>query len=174
MKYKLVEHQTLEGTVTAVHDGDSIKVVFPNETVWVRLYGCDAPEVISNYVTSNQPFGVESGAALRKLVKGKKVVVETLFRDRYNRMICKVSVKQEESGAANIDLTEYVIANGFAWWLSEPKMAPETAERLKSLHDTAKGNKSGLWGISGRKLRPSTWRKDHKRFATAKVFEDLW
>jgi hypothetical protein len=28
MKYKLVEHQTLEGTVTAVHDGDSIKVVF--------------------------------------------------------------------------------------------------------------------------------------------------
>jgi endonuclease YncB( thermonuclease family) len=174
MKYKLVERQTLEGTVAAVHDGDSIKVVFPTETVWVRLYGCDAPEVISNYVTANQPFGTESGAALRKLVKGKKVIVETLFKDKFNRMICKVKVKVDDTSDAMVDLTEYLIVNGYAWWLSEPKMVPETVARLKSLHDTAKGNKSGLWSISGRKLRPSTWRKDHKRFGTAKLYEDLW
>lgn len=171
MKYKLVENQKLEGVVTAVHDGDSIKVVFPNETVWVRLYGCDAPEVISNHVTTNQPFGVESGKALRNLVKGKKVLVETLFRDRYNRMICKVSLLVDDQ---KIDLTEYTISNGLSWWLSEPKMALEEKEKYRALHDTAKGNKSGLWGVSGRKLRPSTWRKDNKRFGTAKIYEDLW
>jgi len=128
--------------------------------------------VISNYVTVTQPFGTESGAALRSFVKGKKVVVETLFRDKFNRMICRVSLKQVDGSL--VDLTEYVISNGFAWWLSEPKMPVETATRLKSLHDTAKNSKVGLWGISGRKLRPSTWRKDHRRFSTAKVYEELW
>ncbi len=167
MKYKIVERQTLEGLVTAVHDGDSIKVVFPSETVWVRLYGCDAPEVISNYVSANQPFGVDSGKALRDLVKGKKVVVETLFKDVYNRMICKVTLD-------GVDLTEYLVTNGLAWWLSEPRIKPETRAKLKDLHEASKASKKGLWGISGRKVRPSTWRKDHKRFGTAKVFEDLW
>tara|TARA_R110000868_G_scaffold320909_17_gene581966 strand:+ start:612 stop:1115 length:504 start_codon:yes stop_codon:yes gene_type:complete len=167
MKYKIVENKILEGVVAAVHDGDSIKVVFPSETVWVRLYGCDAPEVISNHVTANQPFGTNSGNALRTLVKGKKVQVETLFKDMYNRMICKVSLD-------GIDLTEYLVTNGLAWWLSEPKMKPETVSKLKGLHEAAKTGRKGFWGISGRKVRPSTWRKDHKRFGTAKVFEDLW
>jgi endonuclease YncB( thermonuclease family) len=167
MKYKIVEHQTLEGIVTAVHDGDSIKVVFPSETVWVRLYGCDAPEVISNYVSANQPFGVDSGKALRELVKGKKVQVETLFRDIYNRMVCKVALD-------GLDLTEHLVTNGLAWWLLEPKMKPDVVSKLKGLHEAAKAAKKGLWGISGRKVRPATWRKYNKRIRTSKIYEDLW
>lgn len=168
MKYKLIENTTIEGVVTAVHDGDSIKVVFPSETVWVRLYGCDAPEVVSNHVTSSQPGGVYSGDALRAFLKGRKVKVETLFKDMYNRMICKVDVD-------GVDLTEYVISNGLAWWLSEPKMKPEIVSKLKELHEISKASKKGLWGISGRKMRPSTWRKYHKRFGIVdKIYEDLW
>lgn len=167
MRYKLIEKQILEGTVTAVHDGDSIKVVLPSETVWIRLYGCDAPEVISNYVSTNQPFGVESGAILRDTVKGKKVVVETLFRDIYNRMVCKVTLNGK-------DLTEFLIENGYAWWYSEPKMSTELVKKLKDLHNIAKAEKKGLWGEGGRKVRPTTWRKYNKRFGSVKPFEDLW
>lgn len=167
MRYKLVEHEILEGKVTAVHDGDSIKVVFPTETVWVRLYGCDAPEVISNYVSANQPFGTEAGLLLRDTVKGKTVKVETLFRDVYNRMICKVTLDGK-------DLTEFMVENGYAWWYQEPKMKPEIKERLKTLHNTAKEGKLGLWGEKGRKVRPTTWRSYNKRFGTSKIFEDLW
>jgi len=167
MKYKLVEHQTLTGTVTAVHDGDSIKVVFHGENVWVRLYGCDAPEVVSNHVTKSQPFGAESGNYLRLLLKGKTVKVETLFKDMYQRMICKVSID-------GVDVTEHMVQNGHAWWLGEPKIDSSVKEKLKSMHNAAKADKKGLWSISGRKVRPATWRKDHKRFSAVKLYEDLW
>lgn len=167
MKYKLIERKILEGTVTAVHDGDSIKVVFPGETVWVRLYGCDAPEVISNHVTANQPHGAASGAFLRSLLKGKRVTVETLFKDVFNRMICKVSI----DGA---DVTEIMVEAGQAWWLSEPRMEDSIKVKIRALHEAAKASGKGLWSVAGRKVRPSTWRKDHKRFGSAKPYEDLW
>lgn len=167
MKYKIIERQVLEGIVTAVHDGDSIKVVFPGETVWVRLYGCDAPEVVSNHVTANQPHGAASGAFLRSLLKGKRVTVETLFKDIFNRMICKVSIDGS-------DVTEIMLEAGQAWWLSEPKMNTETKIKIRALHDSAKSSGKGFWAVAGRKVRPSTWRKDHRRFSTTKLYEDLW
>lgn len=177
MRYAIVPKETKTGIVKAVHDGDSIKVQFEDgEVVWVRLYGCDAPEVISNYVTQSQPFGVDSGNKLRELLKGKTVTVETLFRDMYQRMICKVilTLKVPNTEDVKVDVTEYLIENGLAWWLGEPKMAVETKNKLQALHEAAKAKKIGFWAVSGRKVRPSTWRKDHKRFSTTKLFPELW
>lgn len=167
MKYKLIPKQIKEGVVTAVHDGDSIKVVFPDETVWVRLYGCDAPEVVSNHVTAAQPGGKLAGDFLRNTVKGKKVVVETLFKDQYQRMICKVKLN-------GVDLTENLIEQGWAWWLKEPSMDAKLSNRLKELHNKAKSSRIGLWGLAGRKVKPETWRKNNRRFSMEKEFEDLW
>lgn len=167
MKYTLLPKQTKTGVVTAVHDGDSIKVVFPDETVWIRLYGCDAPEVVSNHVAAHQPAGKEAGSFLRGFVKGKTVTVETLFKDQFGRMICKVMLGEE-------DLTERMIASGWAWFLPEPKMQTETVVKLKTLHETAKKSKDGLWAFAGRKVRPETWRKNNRRFSMEKEYEDLW
>lgn len=177
MKYKIIPNETKVGIVKAVHDGDSIKVKFEDgEVSWVRLYGCDAPEVISNHVGANQPYGKEAGDELRKLVKGQKVEVQTLFLDQYKRMVCKVYLLKEELGQdlQKIDVTKALISNGLAWWLDEPKMTSELRAELKSLHEYAKGQMFGLWGQEGRKLRPSTWRSRNRRFLMEKEFEDLW
>lgn len=175
MKYTIIPNETKIGIVKAVHDGDSIKIQFEDgEVSWVRLYGCDAPEVISNHVGANQPYGKEAGDYLRKLIKGQKVKVQTLFRDQFNRMICKVDLINEADRTNFLDLTLRLISNGMAWWLDEPKMQPELRAELKSLHAYAKGEMLGLWGQSGRKLRPSTWRSRNRRFLMEKEFEELW
>jgi endonuclease YncB( thermonuclease family) len=177
MRYSIIPNQTKTAVVKAVHDGDSIKVQFEDgEVSWIRLYGCDAPEVISNHVTKDQPHGRESGNELRKLIKGQTVEVETLFRDQYGRMICKVNLLKEELGSdlQKIDLTKLLISEGLAWWLEEPKMDSTVKTELKSLHEYAKGKMLGLWSRQGRKLRPSTWRSRNRRFTMEKEFEDLW
>lgn len=173
MKYKIIPNETKLGIVKAVHDGDSIKIQFEDgEVSWIRLYGCDAPEIISNHVGANQPYGKESGDKLRELIKGKEVKVKTLFRDQYQRMICKVDFI--DSNQSEIDLSWLLIASGLAWSLTEPKMDDDTKLKLKSLQEYAKGKMLGLWGQEGRKLRPSTWRSRNRRFLMEKEFEDLW
>ena len=174
MRYKIIPNETKFGIVKAVHDGDSIKVEFEDKEVsWIRLYGCDAPEVISNYVTADQPHGRKSGNFLRELIKGEKVKVETLFRDQFNRMICKVTAFNEVV-PEGYDLTIYLIDHGQVWWLNEPSMNDEEKVKLRTLHEIAKNEKLGLWGEEGRKLRPSTWRSRNRRFSLEKEFEDLW
>lgn len=175
MKYSIIPNETKLGIVKAVHDGDSIKIQFEDgEVSWVRLYGCDAPEVISNHVGANQPYGKEAGDETRKMIKGKNVEVQTLFRDQFNRMICKVKLINEVDRNDDLDLTLFLISRGLAWWLDEPKMNPDLRLELKSLQEYAKGMMFGLWGIEGRKLRPSTWRSRNRRFLMEKEFEELW
>ncbi len=170
-RYELVERQILTGTVMAVHDGDSYKVKFKDETVWIRLYGCDTPEVISNYVTKDQPFGRLAGNKMRELLKGNEVKVEVLFKDQYGRWICKIWFN-------DIDLTEYVVKNGFGWHLREPKMKTSYFEGLKIFQEQSKVQRLGLWGETGRKVRPSTWREQNRRFTLneniTKEFPELW
>ncbi len=177
MRYAIVPNETKVGIVKAVHDGDSIKVKFDDgEVSWIRLYGCDAPEVVSNHVSTTQPYGVESGNFLRDLVKGWPVTVHTLFRDQYQRMICKVEfeIPSEEDNSVIVDLSVHLIENGMAWWLSEPSQTQEDLDFLKSVHDFAKQGKIGLWGHDGRKLRPSTWRSRNRRPAGFVNDPELW
>lgn len=174
MKYSIIPNQTKEGIVKAVHDGDSIKVLFDDgEVSWIRIWGIDAPEVFSNHVGANQPFGKESGQALRDLTKGNRVEVQTLFSDQFNRMICKVKLINLTDRRLDIDLTWFQIVKGFAWWLPEPKMTSDERTWLKGWHDTAKSDKVGLWADPGRKLRPSTWRERNRLFNLSSEFEDL-
>jgi len=171
LKYQLIERQTLTGEVKAVHDGDSFKIKFETgEVSWIRIYGCDAPEVTSNHVSSTQPFGRESGNIMRAMIKGKRVKVDTLFKDKYGRMICNVFLLTD----TEIDLTDHLISNGLAWWLDESNMTPETRIKLKSQHELAKAGKVGLWGQTGRKLRPSTWRGRNRNPVGFKFDEDLF
>lgn len=157
MKYSIIPNETKIGIVKAVHDGDSIKVKFEDgEVSWVRLYGCDAPEVVSNHVSATQPYGIEAGKKLRDLIKGKEVKVHTLFRDQYQRMICKVYFI--DSNQSEIDLSWLLITSGCAWNLIEPKMTKDEKVLLNEWQNFAKGKKIGLWGQPGRKIRPSTWR----------------
>lgn len=145
--------------VLAVHDGDSYKVRFDstNEIVWVRLYGIDCPEVVSNHITNSQPYGRETGDFVRNLIKGKPVQVDSLGEDVYGRMVAKVTFN-------GTDLTQFLLTYGYGWYLQNSKLSSEEISKLKSLQEFAKNTKQGLWALPGRKLRPSTWRSRHWRY----------
>lgn len=175
MKYSIIPHETKTGVVKAVHDGDSIKVKFEDgEVAWIRIYGCDAPEVVSNHVSATQPYGVESGKYLRDMVKGNVVEVQTLFRDKYQRMICKVKLINALDRNLDVDLTWILISTGNAWWLSEPSQSKDELNQLKRLQENANQLNIGLWGQPGRKVRPSTWRGRNHNPAGLVNDPELW
>lgn len=157
------------GVVKAVHDGDSYKVHFLSKdtTYWIRLWGADAPEVISNHVTAHQPGGVQSGQFARTYLKNDTVLVEYVSTDEFNRSVCKVF-------RDSVDVTKYLIENGQAWWYGDKKMPKEYLAELKRLQLEARQSQLGFWGLPGTKFRPSRWRADHKRFSKRKLFIDLW
>lgn len=136
-------------TVMAVHDGDSYNVKFEDGSKeWIRLYGVDCPEVISNHITKNQPYGVQTGDHVRSLLKGKQVTIDTLKRDPYDRLVSKVLLND------STDLSTYLVRNGYAWSL---------VKAYDQIQKNAKQSKIGLWGLSGRKLKPATFRKKNWR-----------
>ncbi|MEI6314679.1 MAG: thermonuclease family protein [Syntrophus sp. (in: bacteria)] len=85
---------TVEGTVSKVSDGDTIRLLTTEQTVLkVMLYGIDAPETPKlDYRTGQvnkpgQPYGEEAEQALKSKIYGKQVVVEIMDIDKYKRMV---------------------------------------------------------------------------------------
>jgi endonuclease YncB( thermonuclease family) len=98
----LVQADTLTGRVVRVIDGDTIVVLDPsNAQHKIRLTGIDAPE-------RKQAFGSKSKEYLPDSVAGKFVVVEYNKRDRYQRILGKVLLGDE-------DLNLEQIRAGLAW-----------------------------------------------------------
>lgn len=93
----------LQGTCTAVADGDTISVRdhAAAQTVKVRLNGIDAPETA-------QEYGQESKRYLASRILGKTVRVEGGNRDKYGRLLGTVYL-----GAENMNLT--MVRQGWAW-----------------------------------------------------------
>lgn len=149
--------QRTNAFVLAVHDGDSYKVKLDGaeRTMWIRLWGVDCPEVQSIYVVKDQPFGVAVGDSIRNMIKEQRVYVDTLERDFYRRMIAKVHYGE-------IDLTRYVIENGYGWYYNSKGMTNDERKALKSAQKYAKANKFGLWGLDGEIVNPATFRKNNK------------
>jgi len=86
--------RTVEGSVTAVSDGDTFKIgTIEGTRLKIRLYGIDAPETEKiNRSTGmiskqGQPYGEEAFGALKSKILGKKVRVDIIDIDRYKRMV---------------------------------------------------------------------------------------
>lgn len=144
----------VSATVMAVHDGDSFKVKLDstNQVIWIRLSDVDAPEVLSNYVSADQPHGKEIGFAMRKMLKGQKVTLDTLYRDKYKRMVANVYL----NGAS---VSKYMVENGYAWYTPYGTSNPEMVKAFKF----AKRKKLQIWnGLGDKPIRPSTFRLTHK------------
>ena len=149
--------------VKAVHDGDSYKIQWEDGTQeWVRLWGCDAWEVIfPPHVTKNQPYGVQTANFVRSVLKGQTVTVDTTVGqdDPFGRRVVKVRLDSalysridSVPGEYVNDLSTYLVLNGYAWWVDRTLQEPM---------NQAKDSKIGAWALSGRKVKPSTWRRKH-------------
>ena len=132
-----------EAVVVSVYDGDTI-TVRTDETIKIRLYGIDAPEL-------KQPFGQASKQAMSGLVFGKKVTVMPDKKDRYGRTIARVE-------ADGRDVSVQVVETGMAHWYEQ--YAKRDTE-MQSAQTKAKSAKLGIWSVPDA-IAPWEYRKQKK------------
>jgi micrococcal nuclease len=138
--------RNFQGVVTHVTDGDSLWVrtaagAAPRQ---VRLQGIDAPEIC-------QPYGREARAALAALALHRQVLVATRARDRYERIVARVSVGRQDLGA-------WMVAHGHAWSDGyRGSGGPYARQQQDAIRSSL-----GLWAAGGA-LRPRDFRRRHGR-----------
>ena len=78
----------LRAQVVSVHDGNTITVLIDNRLEKIRLIGIDVPQL------DQVPWGVQARDALRGLVDGKTVRLETdiTIRDQYKQLLAYIYV----------------------------------------------------------------------------------
>lgn len=92
---------TLVGKTVGISDGDTITVLVDRREVKVRVAGIDAPE-------KKQAFGQRSKESLSECAFGKSVSVDWNKKDRYGRIIGKVTSDGVDCGLRQIEI-------GIAW-----------------------------------------------------------
>jgi micrococcal nuclease len=130
----------LVGTVTAVTDGDTLRVQLTSGPIKVRLDSIDAPE-------TTQPHGRAAKAALERLVGRGAVELEVVTQDRYERLVAVVYTNGR-------NLNEQMVRSGWAWAYREYLQD----RRYCQWEDQARAERRGLWAQPGW-VYPSDWRR---------------
>jgi endonuclease YncB( thermonuclease family) len=149
----------ITGTVVAVTDGDTIKVLDANRvTHKVRLTGIDAPE-------RGQHYGNTSRKHLASLVSGREVFVESSRQDRYGRLLGKVWVQPADCSSCGktLEANHAQLLAGMAWWYryyanSQPV---QDRGRYESAEEEARVRKRGLWA-DPHPINPYQWRQGQR------------
>jgi len=136
--------QQISGTVVGVHDGDSITLRSDDNTVKVRLYGIDAPEL-------GQPYSQVAKQKLSDLCFGKTVTLIQFGEDKYGRILADVLL--EDSTNVNYEL----LKSGLAWYFRKYVRSSE----LDSMEAEARSQKRGLWS-EDKPVPPWEYRKQPK------------
>lgn len=140
----------LVGTVTKVTDGDTIRVELNSGPISVRLGNIDAPE-------SNQPGGSKAKSALTELLLHKKVSLEVIEQDRYERLVAVVYLGDE-----NINI--WLVKQGHAWAYRQYSRDADYC----IYENAARSIGRGLW-TDERPVAPWEWRawkRDQTRTVT--------
>jgi len=127
--------------VVRVSDGDTFTGLDDaHREVKVRLHGIDAPE-------SKQAFGTVARKALADLVAGKVVSVEEVDRDRYGRVVGRVTIGEKFVNAE-------MVRAGLAWRY----VTYDKRNEFGKLEDDARRLRRGLWD-DAHPVAPWEWRK---------------
>lgn len=132
--------EQLEGTVVAVHDGDTVTVLRGGEQVKVRLACIDAPE-------RGQAFGSRSRERLAELMR-KAVTLEVIDRDQYGRTVARLR-------CAGTDVNLEMVRAGLAWHYRY-HCPNDTA--LAAAEAEARAARRGLWADAHPEA-PWEWRR---------------
>lgn len=138
---------TISGTVVGITDGDTLTLLDAQKQQHkIRFAGIDAPEKV-------QPFGSKSQANLGQLAFQKQATADCPKRDRYGRLVCKVSVDGQDIGLQQI-------TDGMAWWYQKyaKEQSPDDRVTYEQAETMAKLRRMGLWSESN-PTPPWAWRK---------------
>ena len=138
--------EMIAGRIVGVYDGDSLRVTQEGNSVRVRLYGVDCPEL-------KQSGGTEARALARRLAFGRFLLIETKGRDRYGRTIGRVFLLSGNTLASEL------VKAGACWWYE--RYAPADAT-LAELEAEARAAQRGLWADRS-PTPPWKWRRERMR-----------
>lgn len=142
----LIQAEVLVGQVVDVSDGDTITLLDTNNTRHkIRLSGIDAPE-------KAQPFGQASKQSLSDLISYKQVLVSWQKKDRYRRIVGKISLEDQ-------DVCLEQIKRGMAWHYKQYQRDQTQEDRMTYAlaESEARANRLGLWADDS-PVAPSTFR----------------
>ncbi|AFJ01991.1 nuclease-like protein [Methylophaga frappieri] len=129
------------GKVVSITDGDTIKLLTPEkELLRVRLTGIDAPE-------RKQPYFNRSKQILSDLCFDKPAAVDSLGRDRYQRVLGRVTCD-------GVDANAYMVFQGVAWVYTKYN----TDSSLVEYQSKAQAARKGLWQEPN-PVPPWEWRR---------------
>jgi micrococcal nuclease len=122
--------QRIIGTVTSVHDGDTLTVGGES----IRLASIDAPEL-------DQAYGASSRAHLAAMVLGQSVTVTYSQKDFYDRVLGTVF----KPNCNPVNLNQ--VAAGAAWYYDAYQCDIDMRQRqaFAAAHAAARTAKKGLW-----------------------------
>ncbi len=120
---------SFSGKCVVVSDGDTIRVLYDNNEVKVRLFGIDCPE-------KEQAFGSAAKKFTSEMIFGENVNIDVRDTDRYGRSVGWVTLSDGRT------LNEELVRAGMAWWYRE--YAPYDT-KLGDLEKQAQIAKRGLW-----------------------------
>lgn len=141
-----------QGVVTAVHDGDSVRVKSADGTVVpIRIYGIDCPEI-------GQPYGREARDLTAALLLGKAVEVVPAQKSKsYGRQVASILLPD---GSAM--LQEVLTASGLAWVDGRYCKQQVCDTWRQRQHEAKTANPPcGLWADPG-SMPPWQWRRMKK------------
>lgn len=141
--FQCYSQNVIHGRSVRVADGDTFTLLDDNNVQHrIRLEGIDAPE-------NGQAFGNKSREYLSSLIVGKRLKVTYKEKDRYGRILGKVSTDSIK------DVNLEMIKSGMAWHYSYYNNEEEYAKA----HEQAKKNRAGLW-IDKNPVNPYEFRKN--------------
>jgi micrococcal nuclease len=141
----------LSGQAVAVHDGNTIRVKLQDHIDQVRLIGIDAPEL------RQAPWGEHARDALKALVEGKPVTLETdaTVRDETGRLLAHVYVDGLLINAEMIRLGHAIL------YTVPPNVAH--IEQYKKAQEEARQGRRGVWNQANPlTVKPDCYRKQKK------------
>lgn len=140
----------LSGEVTAVSDGDTIRVIDADKRVHkIRLAYIDAPE-------RGMPYSKAATKALSEKVYRRQVKVQVFDTDKYGRRVGRVLVDQQ-------DVNLLQISQGWAWhyrYHAEKTQPRSDFQAYEAAEKTAREQQYGLW--QGNEVMPP-WDWRHSR-----------
>ena len=120
-----------EAVVLKVIDGDTIYIKSDKGRKKVRLRHIDAPEI-------RQSYGKEAKIFLDKQIDGKKIIVNSDYKDRYGRDIGDIFIYNNDEA---IYINAKLIKSGHAWVYKSYRKNTY----LMNLENFARENMLGLW-----------------------------
>jgi endonuclease YncB( thermonuclease family) len=133
---------TYTGKVISIADGDTLRILYRDGQLKIRLAEIDTPE-------RKQPWGNRARQALSDKVFGKIVDVVEIDRDRYGRIVGRIYLDGR-------DINREMVAEGHAW-VYRKYMRDES---LLTDEAVAREAGRGLWSLpEAKRVPPWEWRR---------------